>query len=240
MFKKSLICSVVFHFLLCAGLELVLDPPVHLSVGQQSTLVMVALDVDTPLETKFSKESAPRNGGQRKSLNPLDKSLLKDQQEQSMDLDVAEETPPPLLTNNDKINPKIAMIEPGKSEVKAEGTQNSDFQGSEMAEEETFSDFSPPSPGAGLPDQLPVKLRHRTPKYPLIAHHNNWEGVTVLVIQIQPDGRVGEVDVSQSSGYRVLDEAAAKAVKHWRYQPALKNGVAIAWQIRVRIKFVLE
>jgi len=244
MFKKSLFCSVLFHLILCAGLELAQEHPVHLSARQQqSTLVMVALDTDAPLSTGFSKKNAARNGpnsGQSKNLIPSDKSLLKDRREQSTELSVAEETPPPLLNDAEQFNNKIPRTGPGESGAGTDGTQTSGLQGSEQTEEETFPGVSSLSPETRLPERLPVKVRHSPPKYPLIARHNDWEGVTVLEVQIRPDGMVGEVEIFQSSGYQVLDQAAAKAVKHWRYQPALKNGVAVACRIRVRIKFVLE
>lgn len=244
MLKKSLICSVVFHLLLCAGLELTLELPVHLAVGPQgSDLIMVAFDTDASLPTGFSQKNTASNGphaGQSKNLIPADKSVLEDRLEQSTELRVAEETPPPLLSDDQQHNNKIAMTGPGESGVGTDGTQTSGLQSSEQMEEETFPGVSSLSPETRLPERLPVKVRHSPPKYPLIARHNNWEGVTVLEIQIRPDGTVGEVEVSQSSGYQVLDQAVKKAVKHWRYRPALKNGVAVACQIRVRIKFVLE
>jgi TonB family protein len=240
MFKKSLIVSVIFHLLLCAGLELVPDHPDHLPAAhQQPALIMVAFDADIPWKTTVFSKSGDENDGHEKNFNPPDKSLLKDQGEQATDLSMAEETPPYLLTDNDKVNAETAMPEPDKSRVSAEDIQSADLQGITITDGESFSGVGS-SPEAGSPDRLPVKLRHRTPKYPLIARHNNWEGVTALTIQVQPDGAVGEIEISQTSGFQVLDQAAVKAVKHWRYQPAVKNGLAIAWQIRVKIIFKLE
>lgn len=240
MFKKSLIVSVIFHLLLCAGLELVPEHPDQLPAAhQQPALIMVAFDADIPWkETLFSK-SNDENDGHEKNFNSMDNSLLKDQGEQAADLSMAEETPPSLLTGNDKVIAETAMPEPDKSRVNAEDIQSAELQGITITDREPFSGVGS-SPEAGSLDRLPVKLHHRTPKYPLIARHNNWEGVTVLTIQVRPDGAVGEIDVSQSSGYQVLDQAAVKAVKHWRYQPAVKNGSAIAWRIRVKIIFKLE
>jgi TonB family protein len=240
MFKKSLIVSVIFHLLLCAGLELVPDHPDHLPAAQQQpALIMVAFDADIPWKATVFSKSNDENDGHEKNFSPPDKSLLKDQGEQATDLSMAEETPPSLLTDNDKVNAETAMSEPDKSRVSAEDIQSADLQGITITDGEPISGVGS-SPEVGYPDRLPVKLRHRTPKYPLIARHNNWEGVTVLTIQVQPDGAVGEIDISQTSGFQVLDQAAVKAVKQWRYQPAVKNGLAIAWQIRVKIIFKLE
>lgn len=200
---------------------------------------MVAFDADIPWETTGFSTKKGQIGSHEKNFNSTESSLLKDQGEQAADLCMAEETPPSLLTGNDKVNAETAMPEPDKSRVNAEEIKNADLQRITIADGEPFSGVGS-SPEAGSPDRLPVKLYHRNPKYPLIARHNNWEGVTVLTIQVRPDGAVGEIDVSQSSGYQILDQAAVKAVKHWRYQPAVKNGSAIAWRIRVKIIFKLE
>jgi protein TonB len=77
------------------------------------------------------------------------------------------------------------------------------------------------------------------PLYPLQARRNNWEGAVLVEIRIGPDGRVQKETVLQSSGYPVLDQAAQKAIQKWRYRPARKNGVAVASQLRVRVKFCL-
>jgi protein TonB len=77
------------------------------------------------------------------------------------------------------------------------------------------------------------------PFYPMQARRNNWEGAVLVEIRIGPDGRVQKETVLQSSGYPVLDQAAQKAIQKWRYRPARKNGVAVASQLRVRVKFCL-
>jgi protein TonB len=74
----------------------------------------------------------------------------------------------------------------------------------------------------------------------LQAQRNNWEGVVLLEIRIGTNGRVQKVAVVQSSGFPVLDRAATKTIRKWRYRPAQKNGVAITSETRVRIKFVLR
>jgi protein TonB len=78
------------------------------------------------------------------------------------------------------------------------------------------------------------------PEYPAQARRNNWEGAALLELRIGPEGTVREATVLQSSGYSLLDRTAEKTVKSWRYRPACRDGVAVAWQTQVRIKFVLK
>ena len=62
------------------------------------------------------------------------------------------------------------------------------------------------------------------PSYPLEAFRRGWEGTAILRVWIAADGRVTQVELHQSSGYPILDAAAANAVRKWQGTPALENG----------------
>lgn len=244
MFKKSLIVSVIFHLLLCAGLELISEDSDNLRVAQRpSTSLMVTLDSDLSLEKPgFLKERTTGDDVQKKPVVRLEQVMLENHREPTMDLNVAEETPPNLLTDSEKVNPEVNVIETGQNEYEAKANDSPHFEASGLTDMEMS--------GAGAQrqsqaldfqvDQLPVKIYAPNPEYPLQARRNNWEGIVVLKILIETDGLVGKVTVLQSSGYEILDRAAVKAVKRWRYRPALVNGIAVARQAQVRIKFALE
>jgi len=61
----------------------------------------------------------------------------------------------------------------------------------------------------------------------------------VIRILVGTDGLPGAVVVHNSSGYRILDEAAAATVKKWRFSPAREDGNAIESYYDVRVKFDL-
>jgi len=81
--------------------------------------------------------------------------------------------------------------------------------------------------------------RNRPPSYPAVARRRGWEGTVLLELQVLADGRVAEVTISESSGHEVLDEAAARAVRRWRFEPALHFGKPTASTVRVPIRFRL-
>jgi len=63
------------------------------------------------------------------------------------------------------------------------------------------------------------------PRYPALAHQRGWHGTVLLVVKIDASGRVTAVEIEKSSGYQLLDAAAAGAVRRWRYKPAVgRNG----------------
>ena len=66
------------------------------------------------------------------------------------------------------------------------------------------------------------RIVHREdPEYPQMARKLNLHGVVKLKIWISPDGAVRRVEYI--GGHPVLAEAALKAVKTWKYQPATQE-----------------
>jgi periplasmic protein TonB len=81
---------------------------------------------------------------------------------------------------------------------------------------------------------------NQPPEYPLQAQQHGEQGDVLLSIHVLPDGAVDSVSVTQSSGYAVLDEAAAKAVWNWRFQPSTLSGRPVPSVIPYRIHFSLQ
>ncbi len=86
----------------------------------------------------------------------------------------------------------------------------------------------------------PKPLKITKPKYPIIARRMRYEGTVVLDIEVLPNGSVGEVKVVESSGYEILDKAAIKEVKRWRFIPAVRNGKPVRSVVRERIVFKIR
>lgn len=58
-------------------------------------------------------------------------------------------------------------------------------------------------------------------------------------MQVTADGAAAAVRLRQSSGYRLLDEAAVEAVKKWRFVPAIRAGAPVAGSVDVPVSFKL-
>ena len=78
------------------------------------------------------------------------------------------------------------------------------------------------------------------PTYPRYSRLYKEEGTTVLEVEILPDGRLGKVEVVQSSGYRRLDRAAVEGMQKAELVAAVKDGRKIASVKRISIRFDLE
>jgi protein TonB len=83
------------------------------------------------------------------------------------------------------------------------------------------------------------KLVHRVqPEYPGLAVQARLQAMIILEALVNVDGRVHEVKVLR--GAALFDEAAIAAVKQWRYQPLLLNGVPTPFILTVTLNFNLQ
>ena len=78
------------------------------------------------------------------------------------------------------------------------------------------------------------------PVYPPASRKLREQGISLLLVHILANGQVAEVTLARSSGYPRLDESAINAVKQWRYQPALENGVAVDSWYQQPVEFTLR
>jgi protein TonB len=87
----------------------------------------------------------------------------------------------------------------------------------------------------------PVPLADNAPpQYPAAARRAGEEGLVLVRARVLADGSVAEVELAQSSGHAQLDDAALSAVAGWRFQPALRDGRAVAQGIELPIRFRLR
>ena len=97
-----------------------------------------------------------------------------------------------------------------------------------------FAELKPgDAPGKLLP---PVAVRKVDPAYPLELMKNNVEGTVTLYAVIHSDGHVSTVRVLEGPDDR-LNAYASDALSRWQFQPAVKNGEAIAIEAVIRVPF---
>lgn len=116
---------------------------------------------------------------------------------------------------------------------------------------ESFEVATPMASGEGRsvtaapPDSLevlahPLYRENPEPEYPPLARRRQQEGTVVLEALVNPDGKVGGLAVRQSSGHPLLDEAALKGVKGWRFEPGRRGAVAVVMKVLVPVRFGLR
>ena len=76
--------------------------------------------------------------------------------------------------------------------------------------------------------------------YPVEAKIKGYEGRVLLGVEVLASGRVGVVEILESSGHEVLDRAAVRGVRRARFLPATRAGIAVATRVRLPVVFRLE
>ena len=113
-----------------------------------------------------------------------------------------------------------------------------------IASVEAAARVSAPAAPASTPareggDLSGTVLVAKPPVYPAEARRRREQGTVKLLVLVDPEGRVADIQVAASSGSQLLDRAALRAVKHWRWTPAKQGGTATAVRGYVTIPFVL-
>jgi TonB family protein len=83
----------------------------------------------------------------------------------------------------------------------------------------------------------PARLAEVRPTYPPVAREARVTGTVKLSIVIGPTGNVESAKVVES--VPMLDDAALKAVRQWKYAPTKVNNVAVPVSMTVGVAFVL-
>jgi protein TonB len=80
-------------------------------------------------------------------------------------------------------------------------------------------------------------LNNPPPAYPKAAQRQGLQGRVVLRVQVLANGHVGAIEVKQSSGKTILDDAALAAVKNWVFTPSKRGSTPIDGWTNVPIEF---
>jgi protein TonB len=89
---------------------------------------------------------------------------------------------------------------------------------------------------------VPVKVTYAPDPadyYPAQSRRNNEEGRAMVHICVDERGRVATAAIDGSSGHALLDDAAVKLAKLYRFKPATQGGKPVQQCTGLPVKFVL-
>ena len=89
-------------------------------------------------------------------------------------------------------------------------------------------------------EAVPLYKKNPPPGYPRTAKKRGYQGTVVLSVLVDEYGRVANLWVFTSSGYMILDNAAAKAVKKWFFEPGKIGTRNVDMWVKVPIRFQLK
>ncbi len=93
----------------------------------------------------------------------------------------------------------------------------------------------------GRTKMIPIQVMKRsTPRYPKLARKKGYEGRVMVELTISSTGKVIQANLKRSSGYSVLDKAALKAARKWRFKPRQVGGVSVQAKTVIPFHFGLK
>lgn len=78
------------------------------------------------------------------------------------------------------------------------------------------------------------------PAYPRLSRKRGQEGTVFLQVLVDEEGRVQDLEIENSSGFRLLDRAAESAVQKWVFEPGRRGEEKIPMWVRVPVTFQLH
>ncbi len=97
-----------------------------------------------------------------------------------------------------------------------------------------------PQPAAVPADRAPSVLAQMTPAYPPAALRAREQGTVLVRAEVDASGNPTSATVARRSSSRELDRAALDAVRGWKFEPAIRDGKAVAATVEVPVEFALE
>lgn len=80
-------------------------------------------------------------------------------------------------------------------------------------------------------------LKNPPPIYPSIARRRKQEGEVMLDVIVSIEGSPKSINIEKSSGHKLLDQAALKAVQRWKFVPARRGSTIVEANVLIPIKF---
>lgn len=132
-----------------------------------------------------------------------------------------------------------------KQSIDEEETENTDREESEekTSDEDAFPQNSQGDAVSNMlvsREAIPLYRKNPPPGYPRAARKRGYQGTVVLSVLVNKNGRVANLWVFTSSGYMLLDNAAAKAVKKWFFEPGKMGNRNVEMWVKIPIRFQLK
>lgn len=162
--------------------------------------------------------------------------------------------PPPPPPEPPKIQPQVAKVAPAPAKAPPQlpvVAQAPVDDGPPSANTVQVATPAPPAPVAAPPaPPAPEPVTeprgyagyrsNPAPEYPALAQDRGLQGQVVLKVHVLASGKPDNVAVDKSSGHKILDDAAVKAVLAWSFDPAKRGQTPIDGWVKVPLNFKLS
>lgn len=191
----SFLIAILIHSILFLSFKNIINNP-ELEIGSSSNKTVITIKAKLKQAPKAKSEKKSQPEKEIKKI-PVKKKIVK----------------------KEKVKPKKVIEKKPEKEIK-KITSNTKGEKEKQSKSSSYSSTQIPRMASSAD-----YLNNPPPKYPLLALRRNQEGTAVLRVEVNKEGYVKNLALKTSSGYSLLDTAALKSVKNWRFIPAkLSNG----------------
>jgi protein TonB len=163
--------------------------------------------------------------------------------------------PPPPPPEPPKVQPQIAKVAPAPARaapqvpVVAQAPVDDGVPNENTVQ---VAQAAPPAPVAAVPAPPPPVepvteprgfagyRNNPPPDYPALAQDRGLQGQVVLKVRVLASGKPDSIAVGKSSGHKILDDAAVKAVTAWSFDPARRGQTPVDGWVKVPLNFKLS
>ncbi|USD66796.1 energy transducer TonB [Vibrio sp. SCSIO 43136] len=145
------------------------------------------------------------------------------------------EEPKPTTKKQAKPKPEPKKLEKPKSVAKKDDTNVPKTEETPVTHAQSGANAKNP-----VVENPEFKTRPVQPNYPRLARKRGIEGVATYEIWLDEDGRQIKQVLMDSSGTKMLDKAALKAIKQWQFSPHQINGISVAHRVLIPVRFSLD
>lgn len=240
-----------------------MNPSRYLICAAVSAVLHSAIWLHTPVQPAFamSTEDAPQTMTLRlMATPPPSMSQPKPQPEEKLEpkkqpkpevkpepkpVKKPEVKPKPVPKPEPKPDPKPEPDKPSEPEqVEREPLKNEPLE-QEVKPEKTVQKPTPTAAtqDAGKPvmvERPSFRVKPTPPRYPRVAKRKGQQGVVMIEVWLDEQGRQTRLEIAESSGFETLDEAAITAVKAWQFKGHSINGQSMASRLKVPVRFELN
>jgi protein TonB len=85
-----------------------------------------------------------------------------------------------------------------------------------------------------------TRTRYQAPQFPQVALQRGIDGWVDLQFLVGADGTVGDLKVVGTQPAGMFEQSALEAVRHWRYEPVVRNGHPVSQRASVRVRFTVQ
>jgi len=136
----------------------------------------------------------------------------------------------------------VALVHRGDFKSQRSDTPS---EGKSLKNSNKFEDYHLPSQRKARNQHFehqPVSIlsKNAPPIYPNVSKRLGEEGVVRVRLDVSITGTTTHAIIIQTSGFDRLDKAALKAVKNWRFKPAIKGGRPVETSIDIPVRFTIQ